>query len=189
MTLQKMIWNWFCRKENRLLPLLFALVWALVILLGCRVQQRDVALAENRGREAALQELSASVVEPEDPEPTEDDEAALLARMLYGYYQAGATRADQWELIAWVAVNRAEAALWPSELRDVLLQPEQWQGFSEENPILQDILTVAEDVLDTWHSGGARPLAPEFVYLAQSGTRTQVRTEYIESGSCRYVER
>ena len=189
MTLPKMIWNWFCRRENRLLPLLFALIWALVILLGCRVQQRDVALAETRGREAALEELSAAVVEPEDPAPAEDSEAKLLARMLYGYYQAGATRADQWELIAWVAVNRTEASLWPEELREVLLQPEQWQGFSEGNPILQDILTVAENVLEVWHSGGARPLAPEFVYLAQSGSRTQARTEYIESGTCRHVER
>ena len=37
--------------------------------------------------------------------------------------------------------------------------------------------------------GGARNVTPEFVFLKLSGGKVELRTEYIDSASCRYMER
>lgn len=187
----RQIHNAICRwltAERFKAVTLGALSVCLLGLVSCRaeIRNRDYAALQSRAEtaERMLQELTARV-EPE----MDVDEVDLLSRMIYGYYRAGATRPDQWELIAWAAVNRVEANDYPDTLEAVITQKSQWQGFSEDNPVLTDIQAVAADVLDTWHSGGARNVAPEFVFLKLSGGKVELRTEYIDSESCRYMER
>ena len=181
------ICRWLTAGGWKTLALALLCLWLLgLVAARAEIRNRDYAALQSRAEtaERMLQELTARV-EPE----MDVDEVDLLSRMIYGYYRAGATRPDQWELIAWAAVNRVEANDYPDTLEAVITQKSQWQGFSEDNPVLTDIQAVAADVLDTWHSGGARSVAPEFVFLKLSGGKVELRTEYIDSASCRYMER
>ncbi len=190
----KQINNAFCRWVTPGHIKASALCFLSVFLLGLvafRAERRNTEFAQLEERAETAEQLADKLFRELHAPVTYslDDEADLMARMIYGYYAAGALRADEWELIAWVSINRTENSLWPDELSEVLLQDEQWQGFSEGNPILQDIRKVAETALETWHNGGARPVGPEFVYLKLENGKVQLRTEFLDSPTCRYVER
>lgn len=195
--LPRLIWNWVWKTENTKLLTVLALVAVLMNILGCRMQQIDVQRAEERGREAAYAErdaaeeaVRAETFAAETAQQSQyDRKLKLLCQQVYGLYQVGARRADQMELAAWVAINRVDDTRWPDTLEEVLLQPEQWQGMSEENPVLQDIYTVCKEALDAYTTGGIRPIAPDFVYLSYENGKLSARTEYIDSASCRYMER
>lgn len=193
-------WNWFCLRRNRRLVVLLTLCGVMLLLLGCRVQQGEInaalererasAAAEREALELTVAELSARV-ETEKPTATPgiEEEAELLAKMLYGYMEAGAVRPDQQEYVAWCPINRVEDPRWPDDIMEVLRQENQWQGFSEDNPVIQDLLTIARNALEAWHSGGVRPVAPKFVFLYQDTAKAQLRTEFYDSATCLYLER
>ena len=85
-------------------------------------------------------------------------EAEFAAKLIYG--TALNHDASDQKAVVWCAINRVEHYAYPDTFAEVCQQPKQWMGYSDDNPVLEDLYEIALAELKIWHSGGHRPLHP-----------------------------
>ncbi len=115
----------------------------------------------------------APVVPAWEPDPAEVD---ALARTIYGEAR-GCTEIQQ-RAVAWTVFNRIDDDRFPGSLIEVVTQPQQFAGYSESFPVMEELEELARDCLTDWHSGEDRVLAPEFVFFFGDGKKNIFSTEY-----------
>lgn len=103
--------------------------------------------------------------------------AEKLAKVLYGFKNN-----DKSDLITacWCVFNRVDIKTgeyaYLTSLEDVIAQPEQWMGYSDENPVIEDLYQIAYAQLEIWLSGGHRPVSSEYVFLVWSPGEIYLKT-------------
>ena len=117
------------------------------------------------------------------PEELLKQEGEYLARMLYGTALNHDER-DQRTTI-WCALNRVDSPGFPNSVKEVCQQESQWIGYSDDNPILNDLYELAIKELTTWHNN-YRPVSKEYVYMSWSSKEIKLRDTYEKSNSTRY---
>ena len=117
------------------------------------------------------------------PEELLKQEGEYLARMLYGTARNHDER-DQRSAI-WCALNRVDSPGFPNSVKEVCQQASQWIGYSDDNPILNDLYELAIEELTTWHNN-YRPVNKDYVYMSWSSKEIKLRDTYEKSDSTRY---
>lgn len=112
-----------------------------------------------------------------------DEEAEAVARVLYGMRYN--TKEDL-QAVVWCIINRVESQIYPSTVVEVCEQPSQWIGYSETNPVVDNLYDIAHEALDTWRSGGHRPFGSEYLWFNWSSEQITFKTSFEEGKSCRY---
>ncbi|MEA4933683.1 MAG: hypothetical protein VB071_08950 [Lawsonibacter sp.] len=119
---------------------------------------------------------------PQEAAPTEDGAAECLAKMLYGEAR-GCSKTEQAGAV-WCVLNRVDDPKYPDGVVAVVTQKNQFYGYKADNPVLPELLALAEDVLARWYAEGdcignvGRVLPKEYLYFTGDGRRNQFRTEY-----------
>ena len=108
-------------------------------------------------------------------------EAEHIAKVLYGTAQHHST--DGQRAVVWCILNRVEHASYPNTVIEVCEQPQQWMGYSEDNPVVEELYNVALDVLKTWYNDGHRPVSPDYIYLSWSSNEIILRDKFEEKGA------
>ena len=108
-------------------------------------------------------------------------EAECIAKVLYGTAQHHS--ADGQRAVVWCILNRVEHASYPNSVIEVCEQPQQWMGYSEDNPVVEDLYDVALEVLKTWYNGGHRPVSPDYIFLSWSSSEIVLRDRFEEKGA------
>lgn len=111
---------------------------------------------------------------------TEDDVRAV-AKMLWG--EARGCTTDNKIKCAWVVCNRVDDDRFPDTIIEVLEQPSQFFGYSEDFPVTDELYDIAFDVLTRWsyERQGVpvrRELGKSFVWFTGNGTENIFREEY-----------
>ena len=117
------------------------------------------------------------------PEELLKQEGEYLARMLYGTALNHDER-DQRSAI-WCALNRVDSPGFPNSVKEVCQQASQWIGYSDDNPILNDLYELAIEELTTWHNN-YRPVNKDYVYMSWSSKEIKLRDTYEKSDNTRY---
>ena len=113
-----------------------------------------------------------------------DAEVDALARLLYG--EARSCDVEGQAAVVWCVLNRmdSEDPYFPDTVMGVSTQPSQFFGYSEDYPVLPELVEVAEDVLMRWNiekSGiedAGRVLPREYLYFSGDGTQNYFTREY-----------
>ncbi len=111
-------------------------------------------------------------------------EAQAMARVLYGTALHNSREAQK--AVCWCIINRTESTLFPNSIEEVCSQPVQWMGYSDDNPVTQELYDVALEVVQTWHDGGIRMFSKEYLFLTWAEHEIILRTTFNESGNTRY---
>ena len=117
------------------------------------------------------------------PEEELQQEAEYIARVLYGNARNNSER-DQRTLV-WCILNRVDSPAYPNTVKEVCQQAKQWMGYSDDNPILNNLYEVAKKELETWHSG-YRPVNLDYIYMSWSSKEIVLRDTYETSKTTRY---
>ena len=117
------------------------------------------------------------------PEELMKQEGEYLARMLYGTALNHDER-DQRTAI-WCALNRVDSPGFPNSVKEVCQQESQWIGYSDDNPILNDLYNLAIEELTTWHNN-YRPVNKDYVYMSWSSKEIKLRDTFEKSDNTRY---
>ena len=133
--------------------------------------------------------LAACQPEPVEQEPLEEapepeDEAELLAKLLYG--AALYNTPEQQEAICWCVINRVESPLYPNTISEVCRQEGQWMGWSEDNPVVVQLYEVAQKALGDWESGAPRPIPEGCLWYTWSSEVITFRTAFEAGAGCNY---
>ncbi len=134
-------------------------------------------LAEQEERDRAAAEAAVVQIDQERAE------AEMLARLLYGVKN---NSTDDLYTLAWCVINRVDNPQFPSTVEAVINQPLQWMGYSADNPVLENLYRIAEDVLTVWRSGGHRPVSDDYVYMSWSENEIILRDNFTESRATHY---
>lgn len=111
-------------------------------------------------------------------------EAEYIAKVIYGTARNHAD-SDK-KAVVWCILNRVEHHSHPDTVAEVCEQPKQWMGYSDENPVLEDIYDLALTELKTWHNGGHRPMSKDYIYLSWSSKEILLRDTFEENKSTNY---
>lgn len=111
-------------------------------------------------------------------------EAEYIAKVIYGTARNHADSDKR--AVVWCILNRVEHYAHPNTVAEVCEQPKQWMGYSDGNPVLDDIYDLALEELKTWYSGGHRPLSNEYIYLTWSSKEILLRDTFEENRSTNY---
>lgn len=110
-----------------------------------------------------------------------DEDAEYLAKLLYGCVRYR-SRAVQ-EAVLWCALNRVDASIYPNSVKEVVQQQSQWQGYSDENPVTDDLYDVALDVLTTWRTNGHRSAPADCLFMLITNNGVELRTRWDGGGT------
>ena len=116
-----------------------------------RTEQETVArLREEYGINAANAEKA-----------TMEQEAKTIAKVLYPMRN---NRENGLHLSCWCVFNRVDNLIYPDNVLSVCSAYQAFMGWSENNPVLDDLYQIALEEVQRWHNG-VRPMDTTFVYL------------------------
>ena len=111
-----------------------------------------------------------------------DLEAREIARVLYGVKD---NTEDDLRTTVWCILNRVDNAGYPSNVYLVCAQSQQWMGYSPENPVLDNLVKIAKEELETWYAG-TRPCDCTLVYLNWTPSKITLRDNWQDGSSTTY---
>ena len=164
---------------------LFALAW----MLGARYGASHVKFPEPeviRVQEELDPEVAEMLSQYKAEKSEHEENVNAIAKVLYGYRY---NSERDLEGIVWVILNRvdnqAEFKNF-STVQSVVNQQSQWMGYSEDNPVLEDLYEIADDTLYKYETGGKRLFGQEYLYFTWSSEYILFRTELYDSKTCRF---
>lgn len=111
-------------------------------------------------------------------------EAEYIAKVLYG---TAINHADSDKrAVVWCILNRVEHYSHPNTIAEVCKQPKQWMGYSDNNPVLDELYDLALEELKIWYSGGHRPMNNSYIYLSWSSKEILLRDTFEENRNTNY---
>lgn len=134
-------------------------------------------------------------VEAQWPRLYTDEDAIALARMAWGEAR-GVPELEingnvvsakcQQAAVMWTVLNRYDAG-YAESIKAVATAPKQYHGYSVENPVEDEFLDLAYDVLDRWNrerhgeTDVGRVLESDYFWFHGDGTYNWFRNEYKSS--------
>lgn len=137
-------------------------------------EQHMEKLAEVGGsRDLVIAELELEVAPPESIKHYTDDDAVMLAKLLYRECRGVPSRTEQ-AAVVWTVLNRLTDDEFLDTIAEILKQPSQF-AYSANSPVWDDLLELSYDVLERWNDelNGAtdvgRVLPQEYEYFYGDG--------------------
>ena len=93
---------------------------------------------------------------------------------------------DDLRTAVWCILNRTDSSEYPDSIYDVIGWPDQWMGYSEDNPVLADLYEIAREELEVWHTSDIRPVNMEYVFLDWTPDSVTLRDRWEEGRGCHY---
>ena len=163
----------------------------LLVLLLCIVYARATWEEQPAPAPAVTAEETAESEQSEAPEPSEtpvyyemyftEDDVAAVAKMLWG--EARGCARDNQIKCAWVVCNRVDDDRFPDTIQGVLEQPSQFHGYDPTYPVMDELYSIAFDVLTRWsyEKQGIpvrRELANTYLWFTGDGEQNHFREEW-----------
>lgn len=107
------------------------------------------------------------------PAASAQSDAVTLAKLVWG--EARGEPTIRQAAVVWTVLNRVDSCEFPNTVYEVVTQPYQFTGYSEGNPVDEDIYELVVDVLERWYAEQdgwkcvGRVLPPECVYFVSKG--------------------
>ena len=102
------------------------------------------------------------------------EDAKLIAKVLYG---VRSNNEKDLRTLVWCVLNRVDNKSYPATVAEVVNQDHQWMGYSDDNPILNDLFNLAYGELEIW-SGGIRICSPDFVFMNWTPSEITLRDTF-----------
>ena len=113
-----------------------------------------------------------------------DEETDMVAKTIWG--EARDCSDIQQEAVVWCVLNRVDDERFPDSISDVITQPNEFFGYSESNPVDEDIRQLARKVMIVWATeemmpayGRERVLPREYVFFTGNGIENTFTTEWL----------
>ena len=129
---------------------------------------------------AAISLLQAPPTEAWEPDPEDVD---LVSRTIWG--ETRGCPSEEQEGVGWCIVLRKNSPQFPDTIRGVVTQPNQWQGYSPNNPA-EPFWDMARDILIRDHNGEPGPLPDGFFWCSGNGKHQTFRDSWIQRADTEY---
>lgn len=157
-------------KHNRIARIL-ALILVIALVVICIILAQPVRAAGQR------------IVDwPELPWEPDPEDVDLVSRTIWGECR-GCPYEEQWAQGCCV-VNRVDDPRWPDTIESVVLQPNQFQGYSPDNPV-EPFRDMARAILIAWHNGDTG-VPRDMCFCSGNGRHQRFRTTWLITEETEY---
>lgn len=171
---RKLSW-WLTTYILKWTVLILAFVaWSLVMYRagGVRAEQRYEEWRERFVNDYLSQVEAEERGMPIDPhEQLLNQQSEALARVLYGVKN---NSTQDLKTLCWCVFNRVDNPNYPDNIEAVIEQPKQWMGYSDNNPVMDDLYKLAKEQIQQWQNG-RRPVSNELIYMSWTPARIVLR--------------
>lgn len=109
------------------------------------------------------------------------DDLVMLAKLIYGEASIVESKTEQ-AAVVWCVLNRVDDPRFPNTITEVVTQPYQFAGYSEDYPVYTKYLLLAEDVLIRYYSGGdGRVIPKDYLYFMGFNGHNWFTKEYLDT--------
>lgn len=155
-------WYWDVRIW---LPLFLALICLIMTKYNAKISELRL---ENDRMIVEMSAIEEQEIVEEASAPTEklpDTEPVALARLADSV--AFGRSEEVKRIVMWVAINRSEDRShgYGLSLLDEIARPKQWQQYNGDANYLESTLKLAEEVIETRDTGGARPIYGDMLWF------------------------
>lgn len=154
------------------IPRILALILVIAMAVICIVLDQPVRAAGQRIMD--WPEL------PWEPDPAD---IAYVSRTIWG--ETRGCPVEEQEGVGWCIVLRKRSPQFPDTIEGVVLQPNQWQGYSPNNPE-EPFHDMARAILIADHNGEAGPLPEGFFWCSGNGRHQTFRNSWIQTEDTEY---
>ena len=179
--------------NKRLLIVSIALVLVAVISwaisLRCLISLVTQALAVDVEPKVitVVKEVPAGPQSDDVDKPTASEDEIALAKMVWG--EARGCSATEQAAAVWCALNRVDSGdpYYPDTIIGVVSQPGQFEGYSPDYPVEDDILALVQDVVSRWQREKAgevnvgRVLPKEYLFFHGDGCHNHFRIGFYDT--------
>jgi len=112
-------------------------------------------------------------------EPISQEERVMIAKTIWG--EARGCARDEQKLVAWTILNRYDTGEWGDTVAYIITAPLQFIGYKAGHPVTDEIMAVANEVIDAWlNSEDALILPPystdsDYVFFNGDGVNNYFR--------------
>lgn len=189
------------KKKKNLINIQMIIAYILIVIVAIMM----TALCQRVKYEKRIEEINASYEEEVNSIRTDYESRVTELEQYYGYgrdveqieleaeyiakvlYGTAINHADSDKrAVVWCILNRVEHYSHPNTIAEVCEQPKQWMGYSDSNPVLDELYNLALTELKTWYSGGHRPMSNEYIYLTWSSREILLRDTFEENRNTNY---
>lgn len=127
-------------------------------------------------------ERPGDVSQTPGPETWTEDDLVLLAQTIYAEAHVCKTTRER-AAVVWCVLNRLDAGRYGDTIREVVTAPHQF-AWSEDRPVVQEYIELAEDVLERWAAEKAgqenvgRVLPAEYLFFEGDGWENHFTTTF-----------
>lgn len=102
----------------------------------------------------------------------------ILAKLIYGEASIVESKTEQ-AAVVWCVLNRMDDPRFPNTIEEVVKQPYQFAGYSDDHPVYDEYIKLAKDVLDRYYSNGYGRVLPEgYLYFVGRDGHNWFTKEY-----------
>lgn len=113
------------------------------------------------------------------------EDAKIIAKLLYGECR-GVESTQEKAAVVWCVLNRVDSSdnYYPDSISGVITQKNHFAGYNKSNPILPELLNIAEDVLYRWqkeklgYEDVGRVLPSDYLWFHGNGEENIFRNYY-----------
>lgn len=111
-------------------------------------------------------------------------EAECIAKVLYG--TARNHSSDGQRAVIWCILNRVEHTSYPDTVIEVCEQPQQWMGYDESNPVIEELYDISLETLKSWYNQEHRPMSADYIFMSWSSNEIVLRDTFEEKPGTHY---
>lgn len=159
------------------------LIYGTIVILSVLVKSKDDLNHEETQPEIQYIEKIRYATEKEQIEHNRE-EVEMIAKVVYGE-SIGSSKTEQAAVI-WCVLNRVDDNRFPNNITDVITQKNQFTGYHESNPVYEEYVELAKDVLTRWEIEGdlvgnvGRVLPKEYCWFRGINRENVFRDAYKE---------
>lgn len=80
----------------------------------------------------------------------DDIYAQYIAKAIYIEYNGDSD--TERAAVVWCILNRVDSKIYPNDIISVVTAPYQFQGYKEDNPVIEEYFAMAKDVMIRWYA-------------------------------------
>jgi len=80
----------------------------------------------------------------------DDVYATYIAKTIYNEYNGDSD--TERAAVVWCILNRVDSKIYPNDIISVVIAPYQFQGYKEDNPVVEEYFAMAKDVMIRWYA-------------------------------------
>lgn len=142
--------------------------------------------AEQDALELARQQELAAIAASE--ESIMKNEASDISKVLYGvknFIEKYHYSETDLMTLARCVMNRVENKSYSSDIHEVVNQKDQWVGYYENNPVIDQYYKIAYKAVEEWHHEETKPITNDFVFAELTPNGIWLKNDFNANGYAR----